>query len=216
MYVENCRREVCPLLGKEPKPFLWGYVKALSSLQAACFLKEEYELELSVEEIMAGVDQTVERGYFYDVQPKPGVVPFLEEMKRAGVRMCVATASERYQIEPLKKVRIDHYFEAVFTCTEVGHGKMSRSSSAKQWNSSGRIEATRSSLKTPFTPLKRPKLTALRSSQSTTSTKTSRKRSENWQICILRAFQIWSLFGRSFRPTEVSRAPSMRRENRLR
>lgn len=111
-------------LGKEPKPFLWGYVKALSSLQAACFLKEEYELELSVEEIMAGVDQTVERGYFYDVQPKPGVVLFLEEMKRAGVRMCVATASERYQIEAaLKRCGMNHYFDAVFTCTEVGHGK---------------------------------------------------------------------------------------------
>ncbi len=111
-------------LGKEPKPSLWESVTALSSLQAAIFLKEDYALDLSVEEIMAGIDRTVEQGYFYDVQPKPGVVPFLDEMKRAGARMCVATASERYQIvAALERCGMDHYFDAVFTCTEVGHGK---------------------------------------------------------------------------------------------
>ncbi len=111
-------------LGKVPKPSLWESVIALSSLQAACFLKEDYALDQSVAEIMAGVDQTVEQGYFYDVQPKPGAVRFLDEMKQAGIRMCVATASERYQIvAALKRCGIDHYFDAVFTCTEVGHGK---------------------------------------------------------------------------------------------
>ncbi|HHW93739.1 MAG TPA: HAD family phosphatase [Clostridiaceae bacterium] len=111
-------------VGIEPKPSLWESVKSLSSLQAAYFLKEDYALEQSVEEIVAGIAQMVEQAYFYDVQPKPDVVPFLDEMQRAGIQMCIATASESYQIEAaLKRCGMDHFFAAVFSCTEVGYGK---------------------------------------------------------------------------------------------
>lgn len=111
-------------LGIEPTPALWENVMALSSFQSACYLKEEYELDLSVEEILAGMNKTVEQFYFHEVQPKPGVIHFLDDMKRAGIRMCIATASERYQIEAaLERCGMGHYFDAVFACPDVGHGK---------------------------------------------------------------------------------------------
>ena len=38
--------------------------------------------------------------------------------------MCIATASDRYQVEAaLKRCGMDRFFDAIFTCTEVGHGK---------------------------------------------------------------------------------------------
>lgn len=111
-------------LGLKPKPSLREDVRTMSLYQAACYLRKEYDLSLSVEQIMSGVNQTVEHFYIYDVLPKPGVVGFLEQMKKAGIPMCIATASDRYQIEAaLRRCEMEHFFEAIFTCGELGYGK---------------------------------------------------------------------------------------------
>lgn len=111
-------------LGKEPKPSMREDVRALSLYQSACYFRKEYDLALSEEEIMAGINQTLEHFYLHEVLPKAGVTGFLEQMKKADIPMCIATASERYQVEAaLSRCGMEHYFEAVFTCSEVGHGK---------------------------------------------------------------------------------------------
>ena len=111
-------------LEKEPKPSMREDVRALSLYQSACYFKQEYDLSLSVEEIMTGINQTIEHFYIYEVLPKPGVADFLKRMHKAGISMCIATASDRYQIEAaLSRCGMEHYFEAIFTCSEVGHGK---------------------------------------------------------------------------------------------
>ena len=111
-------------LGKEPKPSMREDVRALSLYQSACYFQKEYDLHLSTEEFMAGINQTIEYFYIYEVLPKPGVVGFLEQMKQAEIPMCIATASDRYQIEAaLSRCGMAHYFDAIFTCSEVGHGK---------------------------------------------------------------------------------------------
>ena len=73
---------------------------------------------------MAGINQIIEHYYIHDVLPKPGVIAFLEQMKKAQIQMCIATASDRYQIEAaLSRCGMEHYFDVIFTCSEVGHGK---------------------------------------------------------------------------------------------
>lgn len=111
-------------LGKEPTLSVREDVRALSLYQSACYFQKEYDLSLSVEEIMAGINQTIEYFYIHEVLPKPGVVNFLERMKKAEIPMCIATASDRYQIKAaLDRCGMDHFFDAIFTCSEVGHGK---------------------------------------------------------------------------------------------
>jgi len=111
-------------LGKEPMPSMREDVRALSLYQSACYFRREYDLPLSAEEIMAGINQAIAHFYIHEVLPKPGVVDFLEQMKGAGIPMCIATASERCQIEAaLSRCGMAHYFDAIFTCSEVGHGK---------------------------------------------------------------------------------------------
>lgn len=111
-------------LGKEPKPSLREDVKTMSLYQSACYLKQEYDLPISIEEIITGINQTIEHFYIHEILPKRGVVDFLEQMKKAQVPMCIATASDRYQIESaLCRCKMEHYFDAIFTCSEVGHGK---------------------------------------------------------------------------------------------
>ena len=99
-------------------------VRALSLYQSACYFQKEYDLSLPAEQIMTGINQTIEHFYIHEVLPKPGVVDFLERMKKAEIPMCIATASDRYQIEAaLSRCGMEHYFDAIFTCSEVGHGK---------------------------------------------------------------------------------------------
>ena len=111
-------------LGKEPKPSLREDVRALSLYQSACYFRKEYDLPLSEEQIMSGINKTIEHFYINEVMPKPYVTEFLEKMKQKGIPMCIATASDRYQIEAaLSRCGMSHYFEAIFTCSEVGYGK---------------------------------------------------------------------------------------------
>ena len=73
---------------------------------------------------MDGINRTVEDFYFHTVQPKEGVITFLEQMKAQGIRMCIATATDRYQVDAaLKRCGMGKFFSEIFTCTDVGHGK---------------------------------------------------------------------------------------------
>ena len=111
-------------LGKEPKPSMREDIRALSLYQSSCYFKKEYEIDLSVEEIMKGINKTVENFYIHEVQPKAGAVAFLKQLKQKGVATCIATASEHYQIEAaLQRCHMEDLFDSIFTCTEVGYGK---------------------------------------------------------------------------------------------
>ncbi|MGM9552872.1 MAG: HAD family hydrolase [Faecousia sp.] len=111
-------------LGKTPQPSLREAVKTMSLRQSACYLREEYALEFSVEEIIQGINQTIEHFYLYEVQPKAGVLDFLKTLAEKGISMSIATATDRYQIQAaLQRCGMDGLFSAIFTCSEVGRGK---------------------------------------------------------------------------------------------
>lgn len=83
------------------------------------YMQEQFGLQKSQEQIIAEINKLVEPGYFQDVQLKPHVRDFLEALKARGVRMVVATATDRHLTEAcLSRNGIDSYFEAVFTCGE--------------------------------------------------------------------------------------------------
>lgn len=57
-------------------------------------------------------------------EPKPGIPAFLQALREAGVALCIATATDRYQIEAaLTRCGLSEFFPAIFTCSEVGRGK---------------------------------------------------------------------------------------------
>ena len=111
-------------IGKEPETGLQKVLKPMSLLQSAQYIREKYDIPLSVEDIMDGINRTVEVFYFHTVEPKPGVIAFLEELYRRNIMMCIATAKDRYQVEAaLQRCKMRHFFSEIFTCTEVGSGK---------------------------------------------------------------------------------------------
>ena len=111
-------------LGKEPHEDLKKTFMTLTLEEAAEYYRENYGVTLSVQEIVDGVNSMVEQTYRTKVTLKPGIAEYLAWLKENGVRMCVATVTDRYLVEEtLERLGVRHYFSEIFTCAEVGFGK---------------------------------------------------------------------------------------------
>ena len=111
-------------LGKEPHEDLKETFMTLTLEEAAEYYREHYGVTLSVKEIVDGVNAMVEQTYRTKVTLKPGIAEYLAWLKENGVRMCVATVTDRYLVEEtLERLGVRYYFSEIFTCAEVGFGK---------------------------------------------------------------------------------------------
>lgn len=111
-------------LGKEPHEDLKETFMTLTLEEAAEYYREHYKVTLSVTEIVDSINAMVEGIYRTKVTLKPGVMAYLRLLKERGVKMCVATVTDRYLVEDtLERLGILHYFCGIFTCAEVGYGK---------------------------------------------------------------------------------------------
>ncbi|MBQ8545350.1 MAG: HAD family phosphatase [Clostridia bacterium] len=76
------------------------------------------------EEVSRGIYAIMDKYYTSYVSLKDGVLEMLERLKAHGVKMCLATATDRFMVEKiLKQLGIFEYFSAIFTSKEVGLGK---------------------------------------------------------------------------------------------
>ncbi len=111
-------------IGYEPRENLNEVFKNMSLQQAAEYYRQEYGVTRSVEEITNGVNAMLERFYRYEAPLKPGAAELLERLHKAGVKLCIATATDRYLVEAaLERCGVLACFDEIFTCGEVGHGK---------------------------------------------------------------------------------------------
>ena len=111
-------------IGYQPKENLNETFKNMSLHQAARYYQTEYGVTLSIDEIMDGVNAMLERYYRFEVPLKPGVAELLERLRQDGVRLCIATATDRHLVEAaLDRCGVLSCFGEIFTCNEVGHGK---------------------------------------------------------------------------------------------
>ncbi len=111
-------------LGIEPKENLAEAFKTFTLEQAAEYYRENYGVTLSVEEIVDGVNEMVAEIYRSKVTLKGGVREFLEGLRSRGVKMCVATVTDRPIVEEvLASLGIRDYFVEILTCAEVGYNK---------------------------------------------------------------------------------------------
>ena len=111
-------------IGYEPREKLNEVFKNMSLFQAARYYRTEYGVTLSIDEIMNGVNAMLERYYRFEVLLRPGVAELLAQLQASGVKLCIATATDRYLVEAaLERCGVLSCFGAIFTCNEVGHGK---------------------------------------------------------------------------------------------
>ncbi|QOX63233.1 HAD family phosphatase [Anoxybacterium hadale] len=97
---------------------------SMSMVQGAAYLKERYQLQFTAEEIINGINSTIQDFYDHQVKLKPGVKQFLGEMTKCDIKMTAATSSDRSLIEKaMDRLDINGFFDRIFTCSEIGTGK---------------------------------------------------------------------------------------------
>ena len=98
----------------------------MSLMEAAEYYIKHFDNTATIEGIVADINSLVEDFYFNEVLKKPGIEEFLEFLKNRGVKMCVATATDKYMVEKaLERNGLLYYFSEIYTCNGVGAGKNS-------------------------------------------------------------------------------------------
>ncbi len=113
-------------MGFIPSENLTEILTPMSMHEGAEYLKNEYNIPLSVEEIINKENKIIEDFYFNSVEMRGGTVDLLELLKAHDIPMTVATATDKHLIVgALKHLDILKYFEAVLSCSDIGEGKNS-------------------------------------------------------------------------------------------
>lgn len=107
-------------LGIEAEPGLRKILFPMSLAECAVYLKGRYELPHSYQQIEAGINQVIRRFYCQEVTRKKGVLSFLHQLKAKGVKLTLATATDRAVIlEGLRRTELLPLFDGVYTCGEL-------------------------------------------------------------------------------------------------
>ena len=110
--------------GKEPREDFREKYYVLSPRETAEMLIDEYGVPGTPDEIIERMNNAAEVFYTNHVKPKPHAVELLEKLRAAGVRMALATATDRHLVEiAVNRLDIKKYFEGIVTCGEVGQSK---------------------------------------------------------------------------------------------
>lgn len=111
-------------LGIEPSPDFREKYYVLSPLETSQMLIDEYGVPGTPEDIIDQMNSAAEVFYTNEVKTKNHVIELLENFKRAGVKMALATATDRHLVEiAVNRLDIKKYFEGIVTCGEVGESK---------------------------------------------------------------------------------------------
>lgn len=111
-------------LGVEAEKGLSDILFEMSLEQAADYLISRYEISLTRAEVVAGLSREIREFYENRVPLKRGVRMFLEAFKKRKIPMTIATSGDRKNAESaLKRLKILHYFQGIYTCSEIGSGK---------------------------------------------------------------------------------------------
>lgn len=121
---EDCGRVFLSARGITARDDLGETLKSLSMEQTADYLRDAYGISETTSEIIEMINGMVTDAYQRTIPLKRDIAAFLERLRQADVRMCVATATDRPLAEAaLGRLGLLPFFERIFTCSEVGAGK---------------------------------------------------------------------------------------------
>lgn len=99
-------------------------MQSMTIREAVVCMKTTFSLPESEEEILSDMISIMADFYGKGLPTKPGLIPFLEELRRRGVPMCIASATDAELVElALQKSGVRHYFDAIFSTKTIGRSK---------------------------------------------------------------------------------------------
>lgn len=99
-------------------------IKTMTLPEAADYFRSDYGVQESQEAICARINHMIEDDYRLRAPLKAGAREMLEQMKKRGVRMCVASATDHTLVEAaLRRVGVLEYFSFILTCGDLQTSK---------------------------------------------------------------------------------------------
>ena len=91
-YWENIAARYLTKIGVVPKPDVRESIRKMHLLESAEYIKDEYNLAQSPDQIVSDIVRMVSHYYRHEIQLIPGVKEFLQRLK--GIKKCVCTLSD--------------------------------------------------------------------------------------------------------------------------
>lgn len=92
--------------------------------EVADYFKEVFGIPDSKEQMLRDWEELSIERYANDTALKPGVLPFLAELKRRRIKMAIATSNARPMVDAVLEAHgIDRYFDVIVSGTDVEKGK---------------------------------------------------------------------------------------------
>lgn len=121
---DNIGRNFLLSKGVNPPDDLEEKFEKMSFEESAQYFIDEFNLKMTVKEIIGEIIKSVEEKYIKEIPLKNNVYEFLECMKKEGKKMCLLTASEEAYVYPaLERLKIKDFFQNIFTCSSLGMSK---------------------------------------------------------------------------------------------
>ena len=99
-------------------------VAMMTFAEATAYVASHTNLGLTAAEHYKALEDYIFELYRTEIEIKPYVRDYLQQLKTEGVKMCVATLTERFMVEAvLTRLDILHYFDFIATVSEVGASK---------------------------------------------------------------------------------------------
>ena len=123
---ENVAGEYLISKGLTPKPDLNEELLLRGGHEIPRYFQDEYGLHESIDEIRLGIYDLLKGFYLNEAAPKAGALRTLSVFHSRGVKLCAATATDRWLIEPaLRRCGLLDFFERIFICSEERTSKSS-------------------------------------------------------------------------------------------
>jgi len=98
--------------------------KPMTMVESGALFIQEFGLAGTPESVAAEINAVMEGHYRCDVQLKAGAKEYLEQLRRAGIKLCVASATAEDLVQVcLTRLGVADYFEFLLSCETVGTGK---------------------------------------------------------------------------------------------
>ena len=108
------------LKGCVPHEDLSESLKKMNMKDIGEYLDREYDLHMGAQQVQDEINQLAAKEYRELLPEKRNALAFLKEMKKRGVALCVATASDRPLAESaFDRLGMSEYFDFILTCTEL-------------------------------------------------------------------------------------------------
>jgi HAD superfamily hydrolase (TIGR01509 family) len=99
-------------------------IEVMTFRESALYFKERFNIEDSVEAIMAEWNDMAEASYCNDVKLKNGVYEYLTKLKEKDIKIGLATSNYSKLVDlALRQNNIMHFFDAITTIEEVEREK---------------------------------------------------------------------------------------------